>query len=227
MSQNPFGRPAQEQAIYETHFYPGEDEKGRRVLVNKADIRDFDELMILERQVTADRAELGFPPEANPNSYDGLKAIHGHLFQDLYDWAGKERPYTTGRNAAPFARPEFIKSFMDSEFAKFNDENQLKGLSSDAFADRASHYVNEINAAHPFIDGNGRTQRHWLRMAAEQAGHRITLRSEDQARYYEASRIGFESGINSPMRDLIRERIEPARTKPRVIDPKPTDDRER
>lgn len=75
------------------------------------------------------------------------------------------------------------------------------------FAERAAHYVNEINAAHPFIEGNGRTQRVWLRNLAEQAGHHVRLRSEDRERWNEASRIGFEKAGSEPMASLIRDSL--------------------
>jgi cell filamentation protein len=67
--------------------------------------------------------------------------------------------------------------------------------------------VNEINAAHPFIEGNGRTQRVWLRDIAAQAGHRLTLRSGEKDAWYEASRIGFERSDYQPMAELIERAI--------------------
>lgn len=48
----------------------------------------------------------------------------------------------------------------------------------DDFAQRAAHYVNEINAAHPFVEGNGCTQRVWLRNLAERAVVRSSHKTE-------------------------------------------------
>jgi cell filamentation protein len=111
----------------------------------------------------------------------------------------------TRRDGAPFATPENILSWLTRQFTGLRQEDFLKGLDTDRFALRAAVYVNEINAAHPFIEGNGRTQRVWLRLLAECAGHVLLLKSEDGARWYEASRIGFEEGDSTPMAALIRD----------------------
>ncbi len=123
------------------------------------------------------RARQGFPARAHVRSYDGFKAIHRHLFRDLYSWAGKGRKYTTGRGSIPFAVPEHIGGWMQQEFNALAGDGYLVGKSLDEFAVAAAKDVNEINAAHPFIDGNGRTQRFWLRMLANNAGFDLTMRA--------------------------------------------------
>lgn len=196
---NPFGRSAVEQREYERHHYPGTD-----VLVNALDIRDPVILEATERSLVAKRYQQGLPEAALTIDSPGLQAIHGHLFQDIYAWAGEFRRYTTGRGAAPFAPPEQIRPWLDQQFEDLKAERYLNNMHAAHFADRAAHYVNELNAAHPFIEGNGRVQRVWLRNLAEQAGHHVRLRSEDRERWYEASRIGFEKADSGPMADLIR-----------------------
>ena len=52
----------------------------------------------------------------------GLKAIHRHHLQDVYDWAGEFRTYTTGRGAAPFAPPEQIRPWLDQQFDNLKAE---------------------------------------------------------------------------------------------------------
>ena len=195
---NPFGRSAVEQREYERHHYPGTD-----VLVNALDIRDPVILETAERSLVAKRFQQGLPEAARSIDSPGLQAIHRYLFQDIYSWAGEFRRYTTGRGAAPFAPPEQIRPWLDQQFENLKAERYLKNVDAAHFADRAAHYVNELNAAHPFIEGNGRTQRVWLRNLAEQAGHHVRLHSEDQERWYEASRIGFEQADPEPMADLI------------------------
>ncbi|MEO1476761.1 MAG: Fic family protein, partial [Pseudomonadota bacterium] len=193
--------------------YDEPDENGEQVLINKFDIRNAEELQKVERRFTAERAREGFPADAYEQSFGGLKAIHGHLFQDLYDWAGEPRRYTTGRGPVPFARPDYIEPFLDKEFAKLAELDHLRGMPEEKFIMHAAHFVNEINAAHPFVDGNGRTQRHWLRLTAETAGYQLVLKSEDQVRYYEACKVGFNDGDETPMITLLAERL---------LTPKPT-----
>lgn len=195
-----FGRSAREQAEYEKFHYPGTD-----VLRNRLGLRDASELEIAERHFWTERSRQVLPAAVRQFDVDGLKAIHRHHLRDVYDWAGEFRTYTTGRGAAPFATPENILPWLTRHFTGLHQEDVLKSLDTDRFALRAAVYVNEINAAHPFIEGNGRTQRVWLRLLAECAGHVLLLRSEDGARWYEASRIGFEMGDSAPMAALIRD----------------------
>lgn len=195
-------RTAHERAAFERIFYSGSD-----VYRNKLGIRDASLLEETERALTSVRASQGFPPEATFRTYDGLKAIHRHLFQDLYDWAGEERLYTTGRGPTPFAVPEHIASWMLSQFENLAAENFLEGLNLDEFALRAAHYVNEINAGHPFVDGNGRAQRFWLRMLTDHAGFALTLSETDRVLWNDASRIGFEHADHAPMAQLIADRL--------------------
>jgi cell filamentation protein len=195
-------RSEHERVAYRRTFYAGTE-----VYVNKLAIRDGALLEDTERAITRRRARQGFPSRAHHRSYDGYRAIHRHLFRDLYAWAGKERPYTTGRGAIPFAVPEHIGTWMQQQFNTLAREGYLVGLDLDAFAEAAARYVNEINAAHPFIDGNGRTQRFWLRMLADNAGFDLTLRDSDRKRWNEASRLGFVRSDHAPMAALLKARL--------------------
>lgn len=199
-------RSDHERAAYRRVFYPGTE-----TYVNKLGIRDAVQLQIVERELTAERAEQGFPRSAHFRSYDGFKAIHRHLFRDLYAWAGKERKYTTGRGSVPFAVPEHIGPWMVRQFNRLAGEDYLKDLPLEAFAEKAAVYVNEINAAHPFIDGNGRTQRFWLRMLADHAGFDLTLTGRDGKRWNEASRLGFVKSDHEAIAALLKRRLTPRR----------------
>jgi len=195
-------RSEHEKAAYRRVFYPHTD-----VYVNKLGIRDAAELERVEREFTAERAEQGFPRSATFRTYAGFRAIHRHLFRDLYRWAGKERGYTTGRGSIPFAVPEHIGPWMQQQFNALARDNYLVGLDLDAFAEAAAKYVNEINAAHPFIDGNGRTQRFWLRMLANNAGFDLTLTELDGKRWNSASRAGFMQSDHAAMARLLKQRL--------------------
>lgn len=189
-----------EELIYQSYIYPG-----TRVLKNKLDIRDPKLLEQAELVLSTERAKQPLPAAALKLNYEGFLEIHHHLFQDVYDWAGKLRNYTTGRGPIPFSPPENIETWMKNQFRILEKENYLKGLSIEEFANKAAPIVNEINAAHPFIEGNGRTQRLWLRVLAEQAGHTLQFKNEDREKWYEASRIGFERVDHRPMAQLLTE----------------------
>jgi fido (protein-threonine AMPylation protein) len=96
-------RTAHERETYRRTFYEESD-----VYINKLGIRDQKILEATERRLTEDRAAEGFPARAHHRTYAGFKAIHRHLFQDLYEWAGREMrviPSSTAtgeRNASGF-----------------------------------------------------------------------------------------------------------------------------
>jgi cell filamentation protein len=197
-------RNANERVAYSRTFYPDTE-----VYINKLGIRDLKLLEATERRLTEDRADEGFPARAHYRTYAGFKAIHRHFFQDLYKWAGRERNYTTGRGSVPFAVPMYIKPWMEDLFTQLARDGYLVGRRKKDFAAEAARYVNEINACHPFIDGNGRTQRFWLRMLADHAGFDLDLGSKDGKRWNEASRIGFVKQDHRPMARLIQNRLSP------------------
>nr|WP_284699613.1 Fic family protein [Sphingomonas lycopersici] len=150
----------------------------------------------------------GLPAKCAEPTYSAFKVIHHHLFQDLYSWAGQERKYTSGRGQAPFAVPEQIGPWMERQFETLRAADQLRGLAPVAFAEQAAALINEINAAHPFIEGNGRVQRIWLAGVAERAGYEFSIRPEDRDPWYSASKIGFEQADPAPMAALILSRIQ-------------------
>lgn len=82
---------------------------------------------------------------------NGLKQIHGYLFGGLYDFAGKIRTVNISKGGFKFAAAEFLPETLD----------QIEKMSEDSFDQIIDKYV-EINVAHPFREGNGRTTRIWL-----------------------------------------------------------------
>lgn len=195
-------RSQHERAAFRRVFYPGTE-----IYVNKLGIQDASVLEAVERELTAERAAQGFPRTAHFRSYDGFKVIHRHLFRDLYAWAGKERKYTTGRSSVPFAVPEHIGPYMQNQFNALARDDFLVGLTAEAFSEAAARYVNEVNAAHPFVDGNGRTQRFWLRMLADNAGFELSLSNTDVKKWNSASRLGFVHSDHAPMAKFIKTRL--------------------
>jgi fido (protein-threonine AMPylation protein) len=192
-----------ERGEYEKVVYPG-----TQVLVNELNLRDAAALDAAERLFTDMRIAEGLPPACEEPTYAAFKATHHHLFQDLYSWAGTERRYTTGRGATPFAVPGMIAPWMEQQFTAFRKADELRGLSPEVFARRAAELINEINAGHPFVEGNGRVQRIWLAGVAERAGFEFSIRPEDREPWYAASRIGFEQSDYAPMAALLLSRIQ-------------------
>jgi cell filamentation protein len=79
----------------------------------------------------------------------------------------------------------------------------LRGLGADQFADRAALHISELNAIHPFRDGNGRVQRAFLELLGRAAGHEIDVARIDPVAWNEASIESFHAGDHSRMREVI------------------------
>jgi cell filamentation protein len=98
-----------------------------------------------------------------------LREIHRRIFGDIYDWAGQIRTVAIAKGAT-FCLPQYIESSAAVIFDDLRDENYLRGLDRDAFTGRLAHYLGEVNALHPFREGNGRAQRAFFGQLTLDAG---------------------------------------------------------
>ncbi len=184
----------------DTYVYPGSE-----VLRNKADLRDQAALDKFEADVTAMRmAELLNQPIQGKFDLPHLRAMHRHLFRDVYDWAGEIRTVDISRGASRFANFNQIETYLTGQLSGIAKENFLRGLEPDALVSRLAHYLGEINAAHPFREGNGRVQRLFCAQLAEQAGYFIAFKTVDQAKMYEVMIASF-NGNNQPLASLLND----------------------
>ncbi|MCP3670356.1 MAG: hypothetical protein GY814_07965 [Gammaproteobacteria bacterium] len=178
--------------------------RGSWVLKNAFGIRDRGELELLEGTLSAVRAGEGMP--AGNFDYAHLKSIHRHRFQDLYDWAGDERTIVTAKraNQSAFPAPGKIAPALDQTFAQLKADNDLKGLTQPQFAEKVATLLLDINAAHPFREGNGRSMREFANLVANDAGYEIDWAAVDKDRWNEAS-VAHSYGNSEPMQTLMTE----------------------
>jgi cell filamentation protein len=163
------------------YVYPG-----THTLRNRYGVRDPAALSRLEATFTAGRlAELGERPIAGVYDLAHLQALHRHVFGDVYAWAGEIRSVAIAKGDL-FALPEHIASYLGGVLAQLPGEQHLRGLDREAFIDRLTHYLAEINATHPFREGNGRTQRAFV----QQGVRAVRPQRERLARKHSASRPG-------------------------------------
>ena len=102
-----------------------------------------------------------------------------------------------------FGVAAFIAPALDEVLIKLSGEQHLKGLDAQQFATREGYYVGEINPIHPFRDGNGRTQREFIRELPVQAGFVIDWRRVTREQMMAASLESFKTGESSAMAALI------------------------
>lgn len=157
------------------------------VLKNKLGITDEEELKKAEREITALRtAQLMQNPMEGIFDFDFLKRIHLFLFGDIYEWAGQTRNVNISKGNQ-FCRCEFIEDQMNNVMQKLKKEEYLAGLKKEKLAQRLSYYIGEINAIHPFREGNGRTQRMFIELLAEHNGYHLDFSKISNEEMLEAS----------------------------------------
>ena len=182
------------------YTYPGTD-----VLRNILDIRDPQQLAAFEANATATRLiELDASPMAGRSDVAHLKRIHWYIFQDVYRWAGEFRSVNITKSGHLFGAARFVERASQEVMRKLAEERHLKALDARAFAIRAGHYLGELNAIHPFRDGNGRAQREFIRELAAHAGFAIDWSRVTREQMTAASLESFTTGDSSRMAALVK-----------------------
>lgn len=171
------------------------------VLINKFNIQDASQLEEVEKSIFMYKFDHPLP-EGNFD-YNHLKAIHKHFFEGLYDWAGNERTVDISKGNSYFDSHEFIEKALEKIFTQLARVNYLKDFPFGHFTRKLSYYFNEINAAHPFREGNGRTLRAFCSLLSEQAGYHLQWENTDRQTYIQANIFGFE-GQNEAMENIFQ-----------------------
>lgn len=178
-------------------YYPGTS-----VLINLLDIHDADELAAFEAEIVSARGEEVLP--AGNLDLAHYKAVHAHLFGDVYPWAGECRTIRTGKGGNWFCYPENIDQQLDVLFAQLEADAFLEGRTAQTFAEGAAAFLAYLNAIHPFREGNGRSQLAFLALVAANAGYQIVYEQMDPTMMLSAMIASFH-GDEAPLAALIEE----------------------
>jgi cell filamentation protein len=139
------------EAFDDPYLYPGTS-----VLCNLLDIRDAKVLESYEVEISRLRSWEPLPAGSfDPAHYC---AVHHHLFQDVYEWAGKYRTVRIAKGETMFCYPENIPAQMDALFGGIEGGARFRDVTPEEFVTRLAGFLAELNAIHPFREGNGRTQ---------------------------------------------------------------------
>ena len=157
------------------------------ILENKLGIKDIFILNEHERKIATFNEIIIRRKNYKKFNFNTLKSMHKELFKEIYQWAGMVRKVNISKGKCFFCPVENIYSFADTIFQKLEKENYLKGISQDEFCKKAADLFGDINALHPFREGNGRTQRLFLYHLAKNAGYELDLNKLDKNKYMTAS----------------------------------------
>lgn len=137
-----------------------------------------------------------------------LCLLHRWLFEDVYAWAGTIRTVPIIKDRSQFANPRFIEEGASRLFDELREERQLRTVAAGDLPGRLAYYFGELNALHPFREGNGRTQRLFLRQLLEVRG---MLLEWDRVTADEivAVSIATHSGNDAPLCRLLERIVSP------------------
>lgn len=124
-------------------------------LKNKLHLTDSSKLAREEERISKKRAillfESGYLHTLTPGTLDSLLKIHKYLFDEIYDFAGKIRDVNISKNNFRFAPAIYLNAALEN----------IEKMPQSTFDEIVEKYV-EMNVAHPFMEGNGRSTRIWL-----------------------------------------------------------------
>jgi cell filamentation protein len=177
------------------------------VLKNRLGITDEATLEETEAALAATRSlELSETPLKGNLDLAHLQAIHRHLFRDVYEWAGELRKVDISKGETMFAPHGYLESTAATVFQELAKETNLEGLDQEQFSERAAHYLGELNALHPFRDGNGRALREFVGHLAHANDYSIAWENVSRLRMLEAAIDSFRRD-SSKLASLIRENL--------------------
>ena len=124
-------------------------------LTNKLGISEAAELAREEERRSKQKAALlfesGLLDRLPAGTFAGLAMIHRHLFEDIYDFAGQIRTVNLAKGGFRFAPVLYLDAALE----------RIEAMPQGTFDEIVAKYV-EMNVAHPFREGNGRSMRIWL-----------------------------------------------------------------
>ncbi|HIY02344.1 MAG TPA: Fic family protein [Candidatus Blautia faecipullorum] len=159
------------------------------MLENKLSITDSTELARTEEKISKQKAiemfENGFLEKLEPGTYESLAAIHKYLFDEIYEFAGKLREVNLSKGNFRFAPLMYLGAALQN----------IDKMPQSTFDEIIEKYV-EMNVAHPFREGNGRSTRIWLDlMLKKEIGYVVDWSKVDKEDYL----LAME---RSPIKDI-------------------------
>lgn len=160
------------------------------VLRNKLNIKTEQELVEAEHQFAWLAAqEITF--QTPPYDLNYWQAIHRRLFADVYDWAGELRTVIISKGGTNFGLPQGIERYCSMVFKQLAKDSFLEGLTGTSFVEKLAEYYCELNACHPFRDGNGRAQRIMFEHIAWNCNHQLNFTGISVEQWINANKHGM------------------------------------
>lgn len=170
------------------------------VLKNKANLRDAGLLDEFEIEMSLLRASEELPE--GDFDFVHYKSVHHHLFQDVYDWAGKCREVRISKGGNAFCYPEFIEGQAAALFGTLTSAAFVGQGSKEEFIGAAAEFLAELNAIHCFRDGNGRAQLAFMHLVGLRAGYPFEFERVHRDTFLPAMIASFHGDLDPLKREL-------------------------
>lgn len=135
-------------------------------LDNKLGLTNSTDLAREEERISKKKAmelfEKGILDELEPGKFSALKVIHKYLFDEIYDFAGEIRTVNIAKGNFRFAPVMYLEAALEN----------IDKMPQSTFDEIVEKYV-EMNIAHPFREGNGRSTRIWLDLIFKTELHKV------------------------------------------------------
>lgn len=162
---------------------------GTDVLINKFNLIDAVQLEEKERKISMlNTIEIYNSIRLNQIKLDlkFYKKIHKVLFNDIYNFAGKFRNIVLIKGNTRFCEPMYIENSLKALFKQLNADKYLQNLVINDFVERIAYYYSELNAIHPFREGNGRTNRIFIDILAKSNNYNLHIEKWNEKEQVEA-----------------------------------------
>lgn len=178
------------------------------ILRNLQNIKDPEVLIFVESSAVTKRLQELYERPIKIIGIDSLFRIHKHLFQDIYSWAGKKRIVEIskdGNQFFPISHFDNAYKYIDSLILEFK---ATPGSNKKYLAEKLAQILDHINYLHPFREGNGRTQREFLRLLAKEKDLNLNLNPADNKSVYDRYMRGTIQSDIPTLTELIFELID-------------------
>jgi cell filamentation protein len=177
------------------------------VLRNLLGITDPGELAQVEAALSASRL-IDLERRRLPGNYDldHLRAFHRYILSDVFAWAGELRTVSIAKGSL-FCLPQHLVTAGADVFGRLAAADRLRGLNRELFISRTAEFLADVNALHPFREGNGRAQRAFFSQLAHDAGHHIDWIRMDPDRNIAASAAAHHGDL-APLAQMLGDLID-------------------
>jgi cell filamentation protein len=183
------------------------------VLHNLANIEDEKILLAYESLKVSKRVEELIENPIKIKDSNSLLIIHYYLFQDVYEWAGKVRTVNISKNGRPFFDGERFHIGFQYIDTLIEEYRAIRKTNKKDLAQKLAEILDNVNYLHPFREGNGRTQREFLRLLAIEKDIKLNLNPPDNKSVFERYMNGTINSDVKTLTELILEQIDNNNTK--------------